>query len=204
MANVLAPFGFRFISLLSAAAPNYAPTARKVALGNTTAIFKGDPVVQLSTGYIAQATAGTTQIAGIFDGCEYLSISQGRTVRSPYWPGSDAAADVTAFVIDTPEAVFVAQCNGGPLTLAAVGNNINFALGTGNTSNGQSGATVSYATLATTSTLPFRVINFGGNTGSNYADGPPGIVGNGSDGTTAYNFAYVAFNNQDYKSLTGI
>jgi hypothetical protein len=205
MANVNAPYGFRFISLINASAPNYAPTQRRILKTNATPIYKGDPVVQLSSGYIAQATAGTTQIAGIFDGCEYLSISQGRTVRSQYWPGSDAAGDVAAFVIDTPDAVFQVQSgNGGPVVLGNIGNNINFGLGTGNTYTGFSGAYVDFATINTTTTLPFRILNIAGNSGYVVGDGPPAIVGNGSDGTTAYNTVYVTFNNQDYKVLTGI
>jgi hypothetical protein len=205
MSNTNNPYGFRLISYLDGQSPNYAPTQRRVLKTNSTPIFKGDPCVQLNTGYIAQATAGTTQIAGIFDGCEYLSISQGRTVRSPYWPGTDAALDVAAFIIDSPTAVFQVQSgNGGPVVLADVGENINFGLGTGNTFTGQSGAYADFATLSpSTTTLPFRVINFAGNSGYVTGDGPPAIVGNGSDGTTQYNTIYVTFNNQDYRVLTG-
>jgi hypothetical protein len=205
LANLNTPYGFRVISLLGMSTPNYAVSQRRIASANATAIFKGDPVVQLNTGYITRATAGAVQIAGIFDGCEYLSISQGRTVRSPYWPGSDAAADVACFIIDEPSAVFQVQSgNGGPIVLADVGQNINFALGTGNTYNGFSGAYVDFATIGTTTTLPFRIINFAGNSGFVTGDGPPQIVGNGADGTTAYNTTYVTFNWQDYKSTTGI
>jgi len=206
MANTFAPYGFRATALLGYGSPNYAVSQRRILKTNSTAIYKGDPVVQLSSGYIAQATAGTTQIAGIFDGCEYLSVSQGRTVRSPYWPGSDAAADVACFIIDDPTAVFAVQSgNGGPIVLADVGQNINFAIGTGNTANGISGAYADFATLSpSTTTLPFRVLNFAGNSGYVTGDGPPQIAGNGSDGSTAYNTVYVTFNNQDYKVLTGI
>jgi len=206
MANTFAPYGFRFIGINGAAAPNYAPTQRRIAQGNTTQIFRGDPVVQLNTGYITQATAGATQIAGIFDYCEYFSVSQQRTVRSNYWPANgDAAADVAAFVIDAPGATFqVVSGNGGPVVLADVGQNVNFALGAGNTTTGISGAYADFATINTTNTLPFRIYNFAGNTGYVVGDGAPQIIGNGSDGTTPYNTVYVTFNNQDYKVLTGI
>lgn len=206
MANVLAPQGFQEISVISGSGPNYAQNYnRRIAQGNTTAVFRGDPVVQLSSGYITQATAGTTQIAGIFMGCEYVSVSQGRTVRSNFWPGtSDAAGDIAAFIIDWQDAVFRVQANGGPVTISSVGLNANFAIGTGNTLTGFSGATLNVSTIAATTTLPFRVLNYAGNTGYVVGDGAPGIVGNGSDGTTAYNFAYVRFNNQDSNSLTGI
>lgn len=207
MANVSAPYGFRQVGTIDGFTPNYAPSQRRILKTNTTPIFKGDVVVQLSSGYIALATPGTTQIAGIFDGCEYLSISQGRTVRSPFWPGNDAQLDVAAFVIDSPNSVFQVQSgNGGPIVLADVGQNINFNAGAGgNTFTGFSGQFADFATLSpSTTTLPFRVINFAGNSGYVTGDGPPAIVGNGSDGTTAFNTIYVVFNNQDYKVLTGI
>ena len=143
MANTFAPFGFRQYSG-TGSAPTYEQTVAYVAYNNTTAIYFGDPVVQLNTGYIAQATAGTTQIAGIFVGCKYLSVSQKRTVWSNYWPGtSDVASgnSIEAYVINDPNAQFLVQSgNGGPVTFASIGNNLNFAMGTGNSANGISGA----------------------------------------------------------------
>lgn len=205
MANTFAPQGFQQIGLLNGTAPTFAQSPARISKSNATPIYFGDPVTQLNTGYITQSTAGTTQIQGIFVGCSYLSTALGRTVYSRYWPGTtDAAADVAAFVIDDPQAVFAVQSgNGGPVTLASVGTNINFALGTGS-ATGISGAYADFATLATTSTLPFRIVNIAGNSGYVTGFGPPAIVGNGSDGTTAYNTIYVVFNNQSYKSLTGI
>lgn len=197
MSNVNAPFGFRFLRHLQGVAPNVAMSLRRIAYGNGTAIFNGDPVTSLSTGYIAQSAAGTTQIAGIFIGCKYVSVSQKRTVWSNYWPGSDANADVEAYILDDPNAVFVAQSNGTAIALADVGDNINFAIGAGSTATGISAATLDQSTIATTSTLPFKIVGYAG--GSEFA-----AVGPGSDPTTAYNWAYVTFNFQDFKSTTGV
>lgn len=192
MANTLAPFGFSESSNLNGA-PTYQMSQRRVASTNATAIYKGDPVTQLNTGYIAQSAAGTTQISGVFTGCEYQSVSQKKPVWSPYWPGSDASGDVLCSVIDQPNAVFRVQGN-AQIPFSAVGNNANFALGTGNASTGMSGATLDVSTIATTSTLPFKIVGL--------VSDPPGS--NGADTTTAYNWAYVTFNWQDYKSTTGI
>jgi hypothetical protein len=195
MANTLAPFGFKHIGYLEGHAPNFAPQPRQIAYNNATKIYRGDPVVSLSTGYIAQATAGTTQIAGIFDSCTYYSVAQGKQVWSNYWPGGDVAnnAVITAYIISTPSALFLAQSNGTPIGQADIGSNVNFAIGTGSTvGGGFSGATIDQSTLATTNTLPFRIYSL-------YAG-----VGNGSDNTSNYNWAVVAFNNQDFKSLTGV
>ncbi|MCB8880123.1 hypothetical protein ACELLULO517_07740 [Acidisoma cellulosilytica] len=197
MANILAPFGFRWFRELTGVAPNCAQSVRKILSTNTTAIFHGDPVTSQSSGYIQQAAPGTTQIAGIFVGCRYLSKSMGRTVWNNYYPGADANGDVEAYIIDDPNAVFAVQANGGPVVLADVGQNANFAIGTGNTLTGMSAASLDFSTVATTGTLPFRIIGYGGATGFTQA-------GPGSDPTTAYNYAYVTFNNQDFKVLTGV
>lgn len=195
MPNIQAPFGFRQWSGMGAT-PTYEQTTRLIASGNGTAIFNGDPVVSLSTGYITRATAGTTQIAGIFIGCKYLSTSQKRTLWMPYWPGSDAAADVEAYIITDPNAKFLAQAGGAAtaIVLGNVGNNVNFGLGTGNTSTGNSGAFADQTTIATTATLPFRILQL--------VQDPPGS--NGSDITTGYNYVVVGFNFMDVKSTTGI
>lgn len=197
MANVLAPFGFRWARQLTGTAPNAAMQMRRIAKGNASPIYHNDPVTSLSTGYIAQSVAGTTTIGGIFVGCKYISVSQGRTVWMPYWPGSDALDDPEAYIINDPDAVFKVQANAGPVTLADVGSNANFALGTGNAASGLSGASLDVSTIATTATLPFRIIGF-------EADGIFPAVGPGSDPSTAYNNVFVTFNNQDFKSNTGV
>ena len=182
MANTNAPFGFRQYRGLGSA-PTYEQSVRLVKSDNTTAIYFGDPVSNLATGYITRATAGTAQISGIFAGCKYLSTSQKRTVWSNYWPGSDASADVEAYIIDDPNAQFLVQAGGTAIGLADMGLNIQFNLGTGNANTGISGAFVE--SPAVTATLPFRIIGFDVD--------PPGS--NGTDIASAYNYVIVGFNN---------
>lgn len=182
MANTDAPFGFRQYRGLGSA-PTYEQSVRLIKSDNTTAVYFGDPVSNLNTGYITRATAGTAQIAGIFAGCKYLSTSQKRTVWSNYWPGSDASADVEAYIIDDPNAQFVVQAGGTAIGLADMGLYVQFNLGTGNSSTGISGAYVE--SPAVTATLPFRIIGF--------ITQPPGA--NGTDITSAYNQIIVGFNN---------
>jgi hypothetical protein len=185
MANTAAPFGFRQYKG-TGAAPTFEQNVRKIAFGNATAVFFGDAVTPLSTGYIAQATAGTVRIEGIFAGCKYVSTSQKRTVWSNYWPGSDATGDVEAYVIDDPNAQFVVQASGAlPIGFANIGEYVNLAVGTGNTATGISGMSVDQTSLNTTVTLPFRITGL--------IQDPPGA--NGTDITTAYNLVVVAFNN---------
>lgn len=182
MSNTNAPFGFRQYRGLGSA-PTYEQSVRLIKSDNSTAVYFGDPVSNLNTGYITRSTAGTAQIAGIFAGCKYLSTSQKRTVWSNYWPGSDASADVEAYVIDDPNAQFVVQAGGTAIGLADMGLYVQFNLGTGNANTGISGAYVE--SPAVTATLPFRIIGF--------ITDPPGA--NGTDIASAYNQIIVGFNN---------
>ena len=189
MSNANAPFGFRQYSG-TGSAPTYEQNVRYIASSNTTAIYFGDAVIPLTTGYIGQATASTVRVEGIFAGCKYVSTSQKRTVWSNYWPGtSDANGDVEAYIIDDPNAKFLVQSSdsGGTaaVTFANVGEYINLAVGTGNTATGISGMTVNVATLNTTVTLPFRIVGL--------VTSPPGAEG--TDTATEYNQVIVAFNN---------
>jgi len=182
MANTNTPFGFKEYRGMGSG-PTYEQSVRLIKSDNTTAVYFGDPVSNLNTGYITRATAGTAQISGIFAGCKYLSTSQKRTVWSNYWPGSDASADVEAYIIDAPNAQFIVQAGGTAIGLADMGLNIQFNLGTGNADTGISGAYVE--SPAVTATLPFRIIGF--------VESPPGA--NGTDITSAYNQIIVGFNN---------
>jgi hypothetical protein len=201
MANVSSPNGFQPCGVLAGLAPSEGFVRRRIAVANSTAIYRGDPVVSLNTGYITQATAGTTQLAGIFWGVEYYSIAAKGPIKAPSWSGSTSdvvsGSTIYADVIDNPQQEYLVQSgNGGPVTFASVGNNINFALGTGNSTTGISGAYADFATLGTTSTLPFRIIALAGDFLI------PGV--NGADATTTYNSLIVAPNWFDRNSTTGI
>jgi hypothetical protein len=192
MANINAPFGFRQYKG-NGSPPTFEQTTAKVASNNSTAIFFGDPVVPLSTGYIARASVNTVQLAGVFVGCKYLSVALKRTVWSNYWPGADANGDVEAYVINDPNARFVAQSGATGVAFADINANIGIDAGTGNTATGISGAFLDVSTINTTNTLPFRVVEL--------VKDPPGSPGTFSG---AYNWVVVAFNNVSTKQLTGI
>lgn len=196
MSNTNAPFGFRDYYAGSGGAGTFAQHVYKIKSDNSTAIFRGDPVqpvVTTATGYITQGVPGTVVIVGIFEGCKYLSTSQKRTVWQNYWPGSDASADIDAYVFDDPNAQFVVQGNSttfnitGTLSTMTSGPQMQYAqyaIGTGNTSTQQSGAYLN--SLGTTVTFPFIVRDL--------ITQPPGA--NGADPTSAYNWVVVGFNNE--------
>jgi len=198
MANTFAPYGFLQYQGGAGGAPTFAQSTRKIASGNSTAVFTGDPVmpvISTANGYITQAAAGSTVLAGIFVGCKYLSTSQKRTVWSSYWPGSDTTTDVEAYVIDDPNARFVVQSSGSGFPITGTtstqtsgvqGQYAQFTIGTGNTSTGRSGAYIS--SVATTVTFPFIVVDYATS------------FGNGGDPTTQYCNLIVGFNNEVWRT----
>lgn len=196
MANVNAPNGFQYFGRLEGGSPTAGLSTRLIASTDTAAVGQGDPVTSLNTGYVTLSTAGTTQIDGIFYGCEYLATAIGRRVWSPNYPGSGAGGDVKAYICDDPQAMFVVQSDNTAIAFSNVGNNVNFVAGTPNATTGLSTAAIGQSTVATTNTLPFRIVGLF----SSYSS--PGM--NGADDTTAYNRAVVVANNWDRKSLTGI
>jgi hypothetical protein len=194
MANTYAPFGFRQYSG-AGSAPTYEQVEMVIDSGYTTPIFFGDAVLQDSNGTITRAGDGpTTQLAGVFVGCQYLSVSQKRTVWSNYWPGSDNNGDVAAYVVNDPNARFVAQAGASlNITQADIGASVSLAGGSGgNTSNGISGMYLN--TVGTASDAPFRIIGL--------VTAPPGS--NGTDTTAVANYAIVAFLNVSTKTLVTI
>lgn len=195
MANTNAPFGFLSDGNQPGQGWDGSQITRKIASNYGTAIFTGDPVVGINSGYIGRGANNTTQLAGIFVGCEYLSTAVNRKVWSPYWPGSGASGDVTAYIINNPDAKFLAQSNNTAIGFADIGANIGFVIGTGNTSTGRSGAALDQSTIETTTTLPFRILGL-------YQDGNPNFPG--GDSTSAYNWVYVGFNFVDTRTLVGV
>lgn len=196
MANTNAPNGFQYFGRLEGGSPTAGNSVRLIESTDTAIIGMGDPVVSLNTGYITLATAGTTQIAGIFMGCEYLNTAVGRVVWSNYWPGGTQGSNATAYICTDPQAQFVVQSNNTAIAFGDIGNNVQFALGTVNTTTGFSGATINQSTIATTDTLPFRIVGLL----SQYV--PAG--GAGGLEASAYNRAIVVANYWDRKSLVGI
>lgn len=206
MANTFAPFGFSPTNT-SGGPMNFRISSRRIAAGNSTPIYKGDavvPVISTANGYIQQATAGATALAGVFWGCQYLSISQKKTVWSQYWPGADANGDVIAYVIDDPNARFVVQTSGAgfqitgtptTFTSSPVGQLAQLNVGLGNTATQLSGMFLD--AIGTTATYPFQIVDM--------VLDPPGA--NGTDATSNYNYVIVGFNNEMLRSngaVTGI
>ena len=203
MANTNAPFGF-FQYKGNGSAPTYEFVEFPMAY-NATATFYGDPVTATAAGGVARsastgATPAALGIAGVFVGCKYLSVSMKRTVWSNYFPGSDVASTnlVTAQIVNDPNARFIAQTDSTGAALADVNGTVGFAIGTGNASNGISGAYIDMSTLNTSSYdiyNPFKIVGI-----LNDPPGTPGTLVNGQ----AYDYAIVAFNNVGTRNFSGV
>lgn len=195
MANIQSAFGFRHIGFLSGYSPDYQQQTRLIQSTNTTKIFNGDPVQKSgATNYILQGSGSTTTILeGIFVGCNYIPTGGQLTLQpSPFWVGG-AASDATGYLINAPGALFLAAALNTAIVTANIGANIGYSIGTGSTSGGGfSGATLDQSTIGTTNTLPFQIVSL-------YQG-----VGNGSDPSTPYNWVVVTFNNQRFRTLTGV
>jgi hypothetical protein len=190
-----------------------------IASSTTTAAvaFSGAYTTGTASGYIF------TPISGIFVGCSYQSTSQKTIARLPYWPGTtDAVGDISAAVINDPNAQWSVQTGNSNTTstavgFSAVGQNIgiNYLLSggsqaNGNTSNGVSTYFADQYTLAANFPtgytgqlyMPFRVMDLQ-NSGIAGATNPFAGI-NGWDASTAYNNLVVGFNYMMLKQLAGV
>lgn len=164
---------------------NYGPytgqvNSYPVASGYGTSMFTNDPVISLADGTIGIGVAGSP-IRGIFMGVKYTD-TLGVVRFSPYWPASTTVFTGTvpeALVADDPSLICDCQETNGagaagtPLALADRNLNINFAIGTGSTVTGQSGASINNTTEAVTATLNMKILGLTpvpGNAVGNFAN----------------------------------
>jgi hypothetical protein len=166
--SVTSPYGLIPINLIGGQV--FAGSTRQIpiATNSATAIFYGDVVKLLASGTVGKDT-GTDAATpvGVFLGCTYTDPVYGVTFRQ-FYPGTTNISDITAYVLDDPDALFkVAVCAGtnsntvSYLTQAAVGSNVKLANGannTGSTITGNSKVGVD-STEGTTSTWPIRVVD---------------------------------------------
>lgn len=197
--NALNPFGFSSGLLYGAASPNYAMRNGQIAYNYGSQIAYGDPVVLNSSGQIVLFAKGGTAIHGIFRGCEYYDPNIQRWSWYPAWrsPTLSATAIVTAKIEVDPHMSFMAQVSGGPAVQAAIGQNIDIVSASSGapTLAGMSVCALDYTTLATTATLPFRIVGIqqlGTGTVQQY------------NPANANNLVEVVMNTSDISTTTGV
>ena len=133
----------------------------RIASGATTAIFQGDLVTQLTAGTIGRhAATATVPILGVFNGCSYTDPTSGETVFSNSYPGSIAASDIVANVIDDPMVqVSIQSDEAFPVTDLFGYFDIVDSSPVGDTKTGTSNMQLDTSTGATTATLPLKAID---------------------------------------------
>ena len=143
----------------------------KIASGYGTAIFYGDFVKLVAAGTVEKSAITTSVVAGtvgIFVGCAYTDPSTNQLTFNQQFPASTAASDIMAYVVDDPDLVFRMQGDGS-IAQTGLGNNVSLVSTAGSTSIGRSKNAVDASTIATTNTLPARIVEF--------VDGPSSTVG---------------------------
>ena len=152
----------------------YAGATQLLPIASTynTAIYNGD-IVMIKGGNIIKSnvtvdstTDNTANLTyGVFMGTQYVN-TQGQTVEAQYYPGNAAATTAFAYVVSDPMAAFkVAITYSGNATIttanaSVVGTNMSIVQGTGSSTTGNSGLSVSAPVIGTgnAAAWPVKVI----------------------------------------------
>ena len=172
MATSATPNGAEPINTLSASG-SYTGKVRhiKIASGYATGIFYGDFVKLVAAGTLEKAAVTTAVVAGtvgIFVGCSYTDPSTSQLTFNQQFPASTAASDIMGYVVDDPKLVFKMQADEA-IAQTGLGNNVSAVSTAGSTTIGRSKNALDGGSVATTNTLPLRVLEF--------VEGPNSTVG---------------------------
>jgi hypothetical protein len=172
MAIVAAPSGAEPVGTLSASG-SFTGKVRhiKIASAYDTSIFYGDFVNLVAAGTVEKSAVTTAVVAGtvgIFVGCAYTDPTTKQPTFSQFWPADNAATDAVAYVADDPKLVFQMQADEA-IAQTGLGNNVSAVSTAGSTDIGRSRNALDGGSIATTATLPLRIVEF--------VDGPTSAVG---------------------------
>tara|TARA_R110001592_G_scaffold307910_1_gene581839 strand:- start:166 stop:747 length:582 start_codon:yes stop_codon:yes gene_type:complete len=193
MSATATPTGAEPIGTLSSSG-SFTGKVRHLSIASNygTAIFYGDFVKTVAGGTIEKDT-GTTALTptGVFMGCSYTDPTTKQPTYSQTYPASTVASDIKAYVLDDPHVLMKMQGDAS-LAQTAIGNNVSIVQTAGSTDIGRSKNAVDSSTIvATTATLPLRIIDF--------VDGPDSSVGD------SFTDVIVKFNaGHQYLNTTGI
>ena len=191
MANVSEKFGLRPYRKLDGTPLVGAQNRYTIASNYGTAIYQGDLVEPLTTGNIQKHGAGTSDaVVGVFNGCFYTDPTTQKPTFSNFYPGSIVASDITAFVVDDPDAVFLVDADEA-FTRADLYKNYSVTNTTGVTQTGISKAQLDVSASGTAQTFVIQAIDI--------SQDPD----NSDTGTSNANIL-VRINNHFYRSGTGI
>jgi len=191
MSNVIEKFGLRPYRKLDGTPLVGAQNRYTVANNYGTAIFQGDMVIPVTGGNIERYPGNTsTAVVGVFNGCFYTDPTTQKPTFSNYYPGSVAAADITAFVVDDPDAVFLVDAD-ATFARADLFQNYSLTAVSGNTKTGNSSQQLDVSESGTNATFIVQAIDI--------SQDP-----DNSDTSSANANILVRINNHFYRSGTGL
>jgi hypothetical protein len=167
------PYGLKPINLIGGQV--FAGSTRLRRIGSSAAsIGYGDPVKFDTDGTVVVCTETTTPpdtgFAGVFLGCNYVSSVTGQPTYSQAWiSGTSVKANtyIYAYVADDPNTLFkavgvdsgtVVSTTSG-FVYSDVGTNVALVANTLNTTTNDSQQGLKFSTVATTRSLPIRIVD---------------------------------------------
>ena len=191
MANVVEKFGLRPYRKLDGTPLVGAQNRYTIASNHSTAIFQGDLVIPLTAGNIDRHTANNSAaVIGVFNGCFYTDPTTSKPTFRNSYPGSIVASDITAFVVDDPDAVFLMDADAA-FTRADLYQNYSVTTGSGNTTTGISEVQLDVSVSGTNASFVIQAIDI--------SQDP-----DNSDTTTANANVLVRINKHFYRNGTGV
>ena len=191
MANVVEKFGLRPYRKLDGTPLVGAQNRYTIASSYATAIFQGDLVIPVAAGNVERYAGNTSDaVVGVFNGCFYTDPTTQKPTFKNYYPGGVAASDITAFVVDDPDAVFLVDAD-ATFARADIFKNYSLTTVSGNTKTGISSQQLDVETSGTGTTFVVQAIDI--------SQDP-----DNSDVSAANGNVLVRINNHFYRSGTGI
>ena len=129
-----------------------------IASAYATDLFLGDPVRQISTGYINRSGATDADVLGPFLGVFYTA-SNGEFIYAQRWTASTVtlgSADAQALVVDDPYVTFLIQASAA-VAFEDRGENADMVINAGSATTNLSGVTFNAGGLGT-STAQIRIL----------------------------------------------
>ena len=159
MANQVEKFGLRPYRKLDGTPLVGAQNRYTIASNYGTAIFQGDMVIPVTGGNIERYPGNTsTAVVGVFNGVFYTDPTTQKPTFKNYYPGSVAASDITAFVVDDPDAVFLIDADAA-FTRADLFANYSVTNATGATITGISQVQLDVSEVGTDTTFVVQAID---------------------------------------------
>jgi len=191
MANQLEKFGLKPYRKLDGTPLAGAQNRYTIKANYNQNIFQGDLVIPVSTGNIERHVKNTSEaVVGVFNGCFFTDPTTGKPTFKNFYPASTNASDITAFVIDDPDAVFLMNADAA-FTRADLFKNYSLDSNNGSTTTGISQAMLDVGTSGTATTFAIQAIDI--------SQDPEN-----SDTATSNANILVRINNHFFRSGTGI